>query len=249
VRTVAEVKSVRDALDAGMNSREACRATGVPWRTIQKWRQAGIGDVLERHRARSPCNGRDCDRVTAAPPAQYAYLLGQYLGDGSIATFPRSVFRLEIYSDLRYAGIIDEVRDAMTRVMPPSLVGIREKTGCAIISSFSKHWPCLFPQHGLGPKHLRRIELDPWQRSIVESHPQEMLRGLIHSDGCRVLNVVKGTPYPRYHFTNHSDDIRSIFLWVCGLLDVECRPNNRYNLSIARRSSVQRVDTFVGPKA
>ena len=32
-------------------------------------------------------------------------------------------------------------------------------------------------------------------------HPKEFLRGLIHSDGCRVLNRVNGKGYPRYFFT------------------------------------------------
>lgn len=32
----------------------------------------------------------------------------------------------------------------------------------------SKHWPCLFPQHGPGRKHHRRIALEPWQEAIVK---------------------------------------------------------------------------------
>jgi hypothetical protein len=31
------------------------------------------------------------------------------------------------------------------------------------VSSYWKHWPCLFPQHGPGRKHERRIALVPWQ--------------------------------------------------------------------------------------
>ncbi|MEA3055607.1 MAG: hypothetical protein QOD30_1039, partial [Actinomycetota bacterium] len=125
MRPVAEVEAVRGALDAGMNAREACRATGVPWRTIQKWRQAGIDEVIERHRLRAAC-GATCSHVTALQPDAYAYLLGQYLGDGSIASFPRSVFRLEVASDLRYPDIIDEVCDAMVRVLPASVACVRE---------------------------------------------------------------------------------------------------------------------------
>ncbi len=47
-------------------------------------------------------------------------------------------------------------------------------------------------------------------REIVDADPRPLVRGLIHSDGCRVLNWVKGTPYPRYHFTNESLDIRAM---------------------------------------
>lgn len=50
------------------------------------------------------------------------------------------------------------------------------------------HWPCLFPQHGPGRKHERPIVLEHWQREIVEQHPGPFLRGLFHSDGCRVTD-------------------------------------------------------------
>jgi hypothetical protein len=113
-----------------------------------------------------------------------------------------------------------------------------------------------FPQHGSGPKHQRTIELDPWQRQLVVSFPYAFLSSLVHSDGCRVTNRikrplkagVKDFEYPRYFFTNHSDDIRRLFAWACGLIGVECRPNNRWNLSVAKRESVAILDSFIGPK-
>ena len=37
-------------------------------------------------------------------------------------------------------------------------------------------------------------------------------------------------------------------MWACSLVGVDCRPNNRYQLSVARRASVERMDQFVGPK-
>ncbi len=46
----------------------------------------------------------------------------------------------------------------------------------------------VFPQHGPGRKHRRPMTLTGWQRALVDEHPQEFLRGLIHSDGCRVTN-------------------------------------------------------------
>jgi hypothetical protein len=66
----------------------------------------------------------------------------------------------------------------------------------------SKHWPCMFPQHGPGMKHTRKIELTDWQQQLVDDDPRSVLRGLIHSDGTRFLNRAVGTsypPYPRYH--------------------------------------------------
>ena len=130
--------------------------------------------------------------------------------------------------------------------------GVTGKAGCVDVSSGSKQWPCLFPQHGPGPKHLRRIALTDWQQAIVDEHPTGLLRGLIHSDGCRSLNrvVVRGREYayPRYTFSNVSDDIKRIFCDACDALGIEWRRMNAKNISVARRASVARLDEFVGPK-
>ena len=70
----------------------------------------------------------------------------------------------------------------------------------AVLELYSnwKHWICLFPQHGRGPKHLRQIALEPWQEHLVTQHSGQFRAGLIHSDGCRCVNRVKGHEYPRY---------------------------------------------------
>jgi hypothetical protein len=110
----------------------------------------------------------------------------------------------------------------------------------------------LFPQHGRGRKHDRRIELTAWQQKIVRAEPECFLRGLIHSDGWRGLNRVKVKgrwyAYPRYQFSNRSDDIRTLFTDTCDLLGVQWRPWGRYHISVARRESVAHLDSFIGPK-
>jgi hypothetical protein len=60
---------------------------------------------------------------------------------------------------------------------------IRRRRGerCTEVSAYWKHWPCFIPQHGRGPKHLRRIALSEWQRQIVMADPRPLLRGLIQS--------------------------------------------------------------------
>ncbi len=86
-----------------------------------------------------------------------------------------------------------------------------------MVQSYWNHWPCLFPQHGPGRKHERALTLEDWQRLIVTAHPADFLRGLMHSDGCRVNNwatrtvagVKKRYDYPRWQFVNHSSDIRA----------------------------------------
>jgi hypothetical protein len=79
-----------------------------------------------------------------------------------------------------------------------------------------------------------------------------LIRGLIHSDGSRSTNTIrhpaKTYTYPRYLFCNHSDDIRAIFCEHLDLLGIPWRRMNRWNVSVARREAVARLDEFVGPK-
>lgn len=120
------------------------------------------------------------------------------------------------------------------------------------VESTWRHWPVLFPQHGPGRKHRRKIELAPWQQEIVDAAPQGFLRGLIHTDGWRGLNRVrvkgKDYAYPRYQFSNRSNDIRNLFTDACDKLGVEWRRWTRYHISVARRDSVALLDGFIGPK-
>jgi hypothetical protein len=158
------------------------------------------------------------------------------------------VYKLRVACAERYPELIRQCELAMAQVLP-NKVGRTRKTNerCLEVYSFSKHWPCLFPQHGPGRKHERKIELVPWQQELVDLDPRPLVRGLLHSDGCRVLNWVNGTAYPRYHFSNVSADIRGIFGRACDQLGIEWRPNNPFSLSVARRGSVALLDEFVGP--
>ncbi|WP_432478691.1 transcriptional regulator [Nocardioides sp. GXQ0305] len=120
-----------------------------------------------------------------------------------------------------------------------------------------KHWPCLFPQHGPGRKHERPIVLEDWQRSLVEAHPGALLRGLFHSDGCRVKNwtqrlvagEMKRYEYPRRQFTNHSTDIRELCCSALDQADVPWRQSKRFTISVSRRAAVARLGELIGPKA
>jgi hypothetical protein len=120
------------------------------------------------------------------------------------------------------------------------------------IQSYWTHRPCLFPQHGPGRKHERPIVLADWQRDIVEAHPWQLIRGLIHSDGCRAINrvTVRGVPYayPRYFFANESHDILQIMGDTLDRVGVAWRYNRPNSISIARREAVAAMDAHVGPK-
>jgi hypothetical protein len=96
--------------------------------------------------------------------------------------------------------------------------------------------------------------LEPWQRLITETHPHELLRGLIHSDGCRFVANQRSRrgayrSYVRYMFSNRSEDIHSIFCEHADLLGIEWTRPSRRETQIARRESVAMLEEFVGPKA
>jgi Homeodomain-like domain len=249
VRSRAEVAFVLELVRAEWNDCEIARETGIPRRTIRDWRSGRTPDFdlvrtfLSHARSCVVCG----DDPLSLPQPAYTYLLGLYLGDGYIASHGRGVFRLRIVCADAYQDLILRCESAMAEVLPNKVSRVR-KIGCTEVTAYSKHWPCLFPQHGPGKKHERKIELTPWQQELVDLDPRPLVRGLLHSDGCRVLNWVNGTPYPRYHFSNVSADIRGIFGRACDQLGIEWRPNNRVNLSVARRGSVALLDEFVGPK-
>ena len=49
------------------------------------------------------------------------------------------------------------------------------KTGASKSALYSKHWPCLFPQHGPGKKHTGRFALEPWQQALVDQATEEFI--------------------------------------------------------------------------
>jgi hypothetical protein len=224
-----------------MSASRIARLMGIPRATVSDWLHTPLDALVA---GPVPFDPR------SLPNAEYSYLFGLYLGDGTISRGPKGVYRLRIVNDARYPKITAECVAAMRAVMPRNRVHVQKLPFRAVeIHCYSKGWPLLFPQHGPGRKHERKIELAPWQKEVVDRFPREFLRGLIHSDGCRVLNRVNGKDYPRYFFTQVSDDIRGIFCRTCRLLEIHYSQNNWKTISIARSGSVARLDEFIGPKA
>ncbi|MFD7015437.1 helix-turn-helix domain-containing protein [Streptomyces sp. NPDC059928] len=243
----------------GKRNADVARQLNVPLGTVSYWLhmdRSKRGECPGSHDPECPrCHGRSLD--TAA----YAYLLGLYLGDGHISQYSEHrVPNLMITLDDAWPGVQAEAETSMGAVFPDNATCRVRRTGCHNIKVYSKHLTCLFPQHGPGKKHDRRIVLEQWQQEIVDAHPWKFIRGLIHSDGCRITNWTtrlvggerKRYEYPRYFFTNKSDDIRALCGAALDHVGVEwttlARGSDPFNISIARKASVALMDQHIGPK-
>jgi hypothetical protein len=245
-----------ELVDAGLNDGEISRRIGIPRTTVRDWRRP----TYVPSTSRTPC-------LRCWQPAKpirfsdedYAELLGLYLGDGCISRHARAQC-LRICLDLKYPGIIEDTCRLLKRCFPengvatvPSSVGL-STFACV----YSKHLECLFPQHGSGLKHRRRVALEPWQTQRVKAAPWAFLRGCIRSDGCAFINrtdVHRDQPYEylSYCFSNRSKDIVDLFTTTCdlvGIRDYRVTSDQRpvWHVRINRRASVRLMFEHVGLK-
>lgn len=220
-------------------------------RGVEK-RRGVVRGMYRRHRealgvdAPLPCG---LDLLNTSQRATYVYMLGMYLGDGYLAGLPGSC-RFEISLDAKYPGLVDSCADAMLSLYPERKVArLSTQRNCVVLYSYGWRWLALFPHHGPGRKHERRIELQEWQRDLIRASPLQFIGGLIDSDGCRSIRHQGGKEYPFYSFDNRSDDIIGFFCWTCDLIGIHyTRPKQR-TVSIARRSDVAFLDRALHAKS
>jgi hypothetical protein len=250
-RSPADYEEVVALIRVGYGDSEIARTTGIPRSTISAWRH-GRGVTFHQRLSEAPS-------WRPPEPAAYCYLLGLYLGDGCLYVSPTGFATIVITLDVSYPGIVDEAMAALRACFPKTPVHwtFQSEGSVAAVKANHPALPFALPHHGAGPKHLRPIELQGWQRRLSHRFPRELLRGLIHSDGCRTINRFKtklpsgrvaAYEYPRYFFSNLSDDIRRIFCEHCELLGIRWTQSNPRNISIAHRKSVALMDEFIGPK-
>lgn len=152
--------------------------------------------------------------------------------------------------------IIADVEQVIEDVRPDHKIFRVRGPGVVVVQSNWVHWPCFFPQHGPGRKHQRILGMQDWQCDIVQRHPADFLRGLFHSDGCRVRNwatqnvsgAKKRYEYPRWQFVNESAEIMGWCRDALDLVDVAWRQTNLRTPSVSRGDAVARLDELIGPK-
>jgi hypothetical protein len=241
-----EIRSQALALiSAGVNDCKIARRLGLPRTTVRdmRWKRA------------RPDRRVTCQRCWKPMPpvgfsdADYAELLGLYLGDGHIAQLARTQ-KLRISMDASYPRIIEETEALLRRCFPDNRVG--RVTACGgsnvIPHVYHAHLACLFPQAGPGKKHERPIVLESWQRLVVTRAPWALLRGLIRSDGSVFVNRTGRYAYLSYDFGNLSADILDLFTDTCHSLGLHPRRTRR-SVRLNRREDVALLLEHVGRKS
>jgi hypothetical protein len=244
VHRPAERQAALELIALGLNDCEVSRRLGIPRRTIRDWR---VRPYTSRREVCWRCWARTSP--VRCTPADYAELLGIYLGDGHVTRMAR-VERLRLMLDAKYPGIVEGAAALLARVLPENKVGRvkSHRDRMITVQAYHGHWSCLLPQHGPGKKHERAIRLEPWQPALVSDAPWAFLRGCIRSDGCVFINRTGAYGYESYDFCNLSGDIRGLFSEVCAEVGVQCRPSGD-RVRIYRRASVELMLEHVGRKA
>lgn len=214
--------------------------TSVHTSTLRRWRSAA---------ATQPQLLTACDPALLDTP-EYAALLGFYLGDGCVSP-ARGSFVLRVACDRRLPGIIADVTNVMAHVSGSTPCHVAAP-GVTVVKAQWKHWPCVLPQHGTGPKHGRDVSLVPWQSPLVAHWNSHLLRGLFHSDGSRFVNTVRSSKrvyrYPRWQFTNYSAQILELCTTSLDREGIAWRRSGQHTVYISRREAVERLDGLIGMK-
>jgi len=252
MRTYEEYERILQLWERGFNKLAISQITDIPRGTIRgcidkfenvqglKEHQAENGSVREQQ--------VNTENWTPLYRSTYCYLLGLYLGDGYISK-SRNTQRLRIFLDQRQPNILQRCIDAVETIMPDKKVSVgKTPSECVVVSCYTNRWLDLFPQHGKGAKHTRKIELADWQREITQEYPLEFFRGLYHSDGTRIEPVIYNRVYARYQFTQVSTDIQKLFAETCDQLGIHYTFHG-VNFTIARRKDVNYLDSVIGPKS
>jgi hypothetical protein len=159
----------------------------------RSWSRDGAALAAQVRASAGGVRSQVADAWWVPDDAAYCYLLGTYLGDGTVSLRSAGAARVQVVNDRRYEcyeSILREILAAMATTFPGGTPRVHpSSTGESDVLCIS-HPAILraFPQHGRGRKRNRAIMLEAWQQKITGAHPGALVRGLIHSKGCRAVN-------------------------------------------------------------
>ena len=238
---------------AGRGDSEIASLTGIPRSTISAWRH-GRG-VRYHHRLSTA-------RASWRPPdsRSYSYLLGVYLGDGCIVTTPAGAAWLVITLDVAYPGIVEETASAVKACFPATSVRryARSDGSVAALQVTPPRSPVCVPRSMARAASIcDRSNSRIGSPAITRRFPRELLRGLIHSDGCRTVNRFKTRAAVRARGRVRLSALLlqqpvgrhpRVFCESCERLGLRWTQSNHRNISISHRTSVALLDEYMGPK-
>lgn len=187
----------------------------------------------------------------------YSYIMGFFLGDGHMYRHKKNSFCFCLTNQASYINMNNRLIENLKILFPTKNIRIYKKKGsdCNDILFQATCMDELFP-HGSDAKHTRKIELKEWQREIcINSYPKEFIKGLIESDGSRY--AADGKNQIVYQFNNCSTDIHSLLHEACKIEQLYFTQSKnprkppqvtKYITSFYSRPSVEKLDSFIGPK-
>jgi hypothetical protein len=238
MRTKEEVAQVKSLYEKGVSKRAIAKETGIPRGTVYSIINRGFETKFK-----TPSYNPH-DYITPDKYKHYAYALGCYLGDGCISKHPRT-YVIRIATNSNDVDIISRQQRVLEFLFPNPVNVCKRECNCVDIKMYGSYLPTVFPQHGTGLKHKRKIKLEDWQLDICDKHPEFLFAGLVDTDGCRYIHTQKKYQWPTYQFTNMSEDIKDIFEKCCKLLGIKYSRTNHKNMYMRSAKNVQYIDNLL----
>lgn len=245
------IKKVVSDFKNGKNKSQLSKEYLIPRPTIKYWINSDIVNSLFKKEVNVRIEIDECYERIKSKNKLYNFILGLYLGDGNISSngTKSNSYKLRITQDNKYQNSIREIKDSLSDFFDKNS-SITESEGCTILTIFDKNLPIYFPQHGIGKKHDRKIELSDFQRKNIDY--ESLLRGLWTSDGSFYRAKIGKYSYERYNFTNKSQDIISLFeeslLALNIKYDKRVKKNDIHIIQIQKGSEVNKMKKIVGIK-
>lgn len=224
---------------------------GIRRPSIQRWRheykkfsENFLSNVGRQGKPKPVINKKEI------PSKSYAYLLGMYLGDGHITQGKGKKHAiLVITQNLDDDIAINDIKRHMANIfsyVTPYVHKKKNANACDIRIGCNQNVLPLFPQHGRGAKHKRKIELTNWQKDHIRKEPWAFIKGLLHSDGSKFYNKCNKTW--TWEFKNKSQDIIDIFKWACDLVDLYYTYGKKGSVCFYKKEYVSILNEKVGEK-